>query len=72
MSKQITKIIEKLKNSPELLKNIQNKDDAIKFIAQETKMPEAECAKIYDAVVEKVKSGAAEKITGKLGVKLPF
>lgn len=72
MNEQFTQIVEKLKNSPELIKAIQNKDDAIKLIAKETKMPEAECEKIYNAVLEKVKSGAAEKITGKLGVKLPF
>lgn len=65
-------LVEKLKNSPELLKNIKNKDDAIKVIAKETNLPEAECAKIYDAVMEKVKSGAAEKLAGKFGVKLPF
>ena len=41
MNEQFTQIVEKLKNSPELIKNIQNKDDAIKLIAKETKMPEA-------------------------------
>ncbi len=74
MNDKITQMVEKFKNNPELLKSLQNKDEAVKFIAKETKMPEAECAKIYDAILEKVKSGAADKLTSKLGgkVKLPF
>lgn len=72
MNEQMNQIVEKLKNSPDLLMKLKSKDDAVKFIASETKLPEAECAKIYDAVMEKVKSGAAEQLAGKFGVKLPF
>lgn len=72
MNEKFEQIVEKLKTSPELLKNIKNKDDAIKVIAKETNLPEAECAKVYDAVTAKLKTGAAENLAGKFGVKLPF
>jgi len=72
MNEKLDQIVERLKNSPELLKNIKNKDDAIKVIAKETNLPEAECAKIYDALAAKLKTSAAENIASKFGVKLPF
>ncbi len=70
MNEKISQYVEKLSNSGDLLKIIQNKDEAIKFIAKETKLPEAECAKVYDSVLEKVKGGIAGKLGDK--VKLPF
>ena len=72
MNENYDQIIEKLKSSPELLKNIRNKDDAVKLIAKETHLPEAECAKIYDALATKLKTSAAESLADKFGVKLPF
>ncbi len=68
MNEQITQLVDKLKNNPEIIKALSSKEEAVKLIAKETKMPEAECAKIYDGIVEKVKGG----IAGKLGGKLPF
>ena len=68
MNEQVTQLVEKLKNNPEIIKSLSSKEETVKLIAKETNMPEAECAKIYDAIVEKVKGG----IAGKLGGKLPF
>ncbi len=69
MNEKISQYVEKLASSGDLMKIIQNKEEAIKFISKETKLPQAECAKIYDSVLEKVKGGVAEKLTGKLGEK---
>ena len=74
MNENIQKYVDKLVKSGDLMKLIQNKQEAVKFISQETKLPEAQCESIDDAVVEKVKGGAAEKLGGLLGdkFKLPF
>ena len=74
MNEKVMQAVEKVKSNPEILKALSNKQEAVKLISKETKLPETECEKIYDIVVEKVKSGVGDKIADKLGgkFKLPF
>jgi len=74
MNEKIMQAAEKVKSNPEILKALTNKQEAVKLLSKETKLPEAECEKIYDIVVEKAKSGVGDKIAEKMGgkFKLPF
>lgn len=52
MDESISNVIEKFKEVRDILKEFNNKEEAIKYLINETKLSEEECSKAYDIIME--------------------
>lgn len=52
MDNEIKTIIEKFKEVRDLLTRFDNRDDAIEYLVNETKLTKEECSTAYDAIIK--------------------
>ena len=52
MDNEIKTIIKKFKEVRDLLKALDNRDEAIKFLVNETKLSKEECSTAYDMIIK--------------------
>ncbi len=52
MDKETEKVIEKFKEVKKILKSFENKDKAIEFLINETKLSKEECSMAYDIIIK--------------------
>lgn len=52
MNSEVKKAIEKLKEVKNILKNFSNKDEAIEYLVNETKLSKEECSTAYDIIIK--------------------
>ena len=55
MNNEVTKVIEKFKEVKNILKDFSNKDEAIEYLVNETKLSKEDCSTAYD-IIMKIKS----------------
>lgn len=51
MKKELKEVIEKFKEVSEQLKKFESRDQAIKYLVQETDLSQEECSNAYDCIV---------------------
>lgn len=52
MNDEVKKVIEKLKETKELLKEFSTRDEAIEFLVKETGIAKEECSFAYDILIK--------------------
>ena len=52
MNNEIKKVIEKFKEVKNILKDFSNKDEAIEYLVNETKLSKEECFVAYDIIMK--------------------
>ncbi len=52
MNNEVTKVIEKFKEVKNILKNFSNKDEAIEYLVNETKLSKEDCSTAYDIIMK--------------------
>ena len=52
MNSKINKVIEKFKEVKDILKEFDNRDEAIEFLVNETKLSKEECSTAYDIIIK--------------------
>lgn len=52
MNTEIKAVIEKFKEVNDILKNFNNKDEAIEYLVNETKISKEECSTAYDIIMK--------------------
>lgn len=52
MNTEIKAVIEKFKEVRDILKNFNNKDEAIEYLVKETKISKEECSTAYDIIMK--------------------
>ena len=52
MNNEVTQVIEKFKEVKDILKEIADKDEAIKYLVNETKLSKEECSTAYDIIMK--------------------
>lgn len=52
MNNDVQSIIEKTKEVRDILKNFENKDKAIEYLVNETKLSKEECSTAYDIIIK--------------------
>ncbi len=52
MNNEVKKVIEKFKEVKNILKDFSNKDEAIEFLVNETKLSKEECSTAYDIIMK--------------------
>ena len=52
MNNEVTKVIEKFKEVKNILKDFSNKDEAIEYLVNETKLSKEECSTAYDIIMK--------------------
>lgn len=52
MNKEVIKVIEKFKEVKNILKEFSNKDEAIEYLVNETKLSKEECSTAYDIIMK--------------------
>ena len=52
MNNEVTKVIEKFKEVKNILKDFSNKDEAIEYLVNETKLSKEDCSTAYDIIMK--------------------
>lgn len=52
MNIEVQNVIEKFREVRDLLKNFDNKDEAVEFLVNETKLTKEECSMAYDIIMK--------------------
>lgn len=52
MNIEVQNVIEKFREVRDLLKNFDNKDEAVEFLVNETKLTKEECSTAYDIIMK--------------------
>ena len=52
MNNEIKKLIEKFKEVKNILKDFSNKDEAIEYLVNETKLSKEDCSTAYDIIMK--------------------
>jgi len=52
MNNEIKKVIEKFKEVKNILKDFSNKDEAIEYLVNETKLSKEDCSTAYDIIMK--------------------
>lgn len=52
MNNEVKKVIEKFKEVKNILKDFSNKDEAIEYLVNETKLSKEECSTAYDIIMK--------------------
>ena len=52
MNTEIQAVIKKIKEVRDILKNFDNRDEAIEFLVNETKLSKEECSNAYDIIMK--------------------
>ena len=52
MNKEVKKVIEKFKGVKNILKDFSNKDEAIEYLVNETKLSKEDCSTAYDIIMK--------------------
>ena len=52
MNKEVKKVIEKFKGVKNILKDFPNKDEAIEYLVNETKLSKEDCSTAYDIIMK--------------------
>ena len=52
MNNEVKQVIEKFKEVKDILKEIADKDEAIKYLVNETKLSKEECSIAYDIIMK--------------------
>ena len=52
MNNEVTKVIEKFKEVKNILKDFPNKDEAIEYLVNETKLSKEDCSTAYDIIMK--------------------
>lgn len=52
MNNEVKKVIEKFKEVKNILKDFSNKDEAISYLVNETKLSKEECSSAYDIIMK--------------------
>ncbi len=52
MNNEVKKVIEKFKEVKNILKDFSNKDEAIEYLVDETKLSKEECSTAYDIIMK--------------------
>ncbi len=52
MNNEVKKVIETFKKAKNILKDFSNKDEAIEYLVNETKLSKKECSTAYDIIMK--------------------
>ena len=52
MNNEVKKVIEKFKEVKNILKDFSNKDEAIEYLVNETKLSKEDCSTAYDIIMK--------------------
>ena len=52
MNNEVKQVIEKFKEVKDILKEFANKDEAIEYLVNETKLSKEECSNAYDIIMK--------------------